>query len=249
MKPVTPQPPVAEKDLAHPATPRGWSSPWRVLRRWWRQAVALKGTVPIRRLRTRHRPRLLQHLLQLDERDRYLRFGYNANDAQIERYVQGLDLVRDDVFAIFNRKLDVVAMAHLAYVDMAEHRNCAEFGVSVLSHVRGMGLGGRLFERAARHARTKGVDLMFIHALSENTAMLRIARSAGAQVHRDGTESEAFLHLPAASADTRVSNHLANHYAELDYHLKKQAQQFWRLLGDVQEIRQGVRDGRGQSAQ
>ena len=38
-----------------------------------------------------------------------------------------------------------------------------------------------MFERAVIHARNEGVDLLFIHALSENTAMLKIARRAGMQ--------------------------------------------------------------------
>ena len=33
------------------------------------------GWVPIRDLHARHRHRILDHLLQLDEHDRYLRFG------------------------------------------------------------------------------------------------------------------------------------------------------------------------------
>ena len=36
--------------------------------------------------------------------------------------------------------------------------------------------------------------------------------------------------------------------AEVDYQFKKQAKQFWSILADVQEIRQGVREGRHKSA-
>ena len=44
--------------------------------------------VPIRSLGPSHRQRIHNHLLALDEHDRYLRFGYAANDEQIGRYVQ-----------------------------------------------------------------------------------------------------------------------------------------------------------------
>jgi len=91
--------------------------------------------------------------------------------------------------------------------------------------------------------------MMFIHALTENTAMLRIARSAGARVRQEGSESEAYLQLPPAGLDTRVSEIVAEQFAEVDYQLKKQARQFWSLLADMQEIRQGVRDGRHQAAE
>lgn len=42
---------------------------------------------------------------------------------------------------------------------------------------------------------------------------------------------------------------MAEHFGEVDYQLKKQARQFWRFLADLQEIRQGVRDGRHQAAE
>ena len=42
---------------------------------------------------------------------------------------------------------------------------------------------------------------MYIHALTENTAMLKIARNAGATVERSGSESDAYLKLPSSHAD------------------------------------------------
>ncbi|MEO7886391.1 MAG: GNAT family N-acetyltransferase, partial [Polaromonas sp.] len=119
-----------------------------------------------------------------------------------------------------------------------------EFGVSVLAQARGRGYGARLFDRAVMHARNDGVDMMFIHALSENTAMLNIARKAGATIERDGSESEAYLKLPPADLDSRMTEMLEERIAQTDYRLKVQAKQFWDLLTIVQEVRQGVRDGR-----
>ena len=49
------------------------------------------------------------------QHDRYLRFGYAATDEQIERYVDGLDFERDEIFGIYNRRLELIAMAHLAF--------------------------------------------------------------------------------------------------------------------------------------
>lgn len=232
--------------------PLRWiTASWKASKEWLRRSAAKRSVptlVPIRELSVRHRARILAHLLKLDEGDRYLRFGYAANDEQVTRYANSLDFARDDIFGIFNRRLELIAMAHLAYTDLAEHSNCAEFGVSVLKSARGLGLGTRLFARAMLHARNKGVTMMFIHALSENTAMLKIARNAGARVKRDGTESEAYLQLPAPSLDSKVSEMWGNQVAEVDYQYKKQAKQFWSILADVQEIRQGVRDGRHQSS-
>ena len=87
------------------------------------------------------------------------------------------------------------------------------------------------------HATNDGISLLFIHALSENTAMLKIARNAGAKVERDGTESEAFLHLPPATFDSQVTEMIEEQVAQTDYRIKVQAKQFWAFLADVQAVR------------
>ena len=196
--------------------------------------------VPIRSLGANHRSRIARHLLSLGPHDRYLRFGYCAQDEQIERYVQGLDFERDEIFGIYNRKLVLIAMAHLAYAPSESFDSCAEFGVSVLASARGRGYGARLFDRAAMYAANDGISLMFIHALSENEAMLKIARNAGARVEREGSESEAFLQLPPSSLDTRMTEMVEQTVALTDYRIKVQAKLFWSFLAEVQAVRQSA---------
>lgn len=204
--------------------------------------------VPIRCIGPSHSERIAAHLLSLKPHDRYLRFGYMANDEQVQRYVDGLNYERDDIFGIYNRKLELIAMAHLAFSTDAKLSSCAEFGVSVLASARGRGYGSRLFDRAVIHARNEGVGMVFIHALSENTAMLNIARKAGATIERDGSESEAYLMLPPADLDSRMTEMVEEQIAQTDYRLKVQAKQFWSVLSVVQDIRRGVQDARDQSA-
>jgi GNAT superfamily N-acetyltransferase len=204
--------------------------------------------VPIRSIGPSHGGRIAAHLLSLSPTDRYLRFGYMANDEQVQRYVDGLNFERDDIFGIYNRKLELIAMAHLAFSTDAQLSSCAEFGVSVLATARGRGYGSRLFDRAVIHARNEGVGMMFIHALSENTAMLNIARKGGAIIERDGSESEAYLKLPPADLDSRMTEMVEEQIAQTDYRLKVQAKQFWSFLSVVQDIRRGVRDARDHSA-
>lgn len=203
--------------------------------------------VPIRSLGPGQRERIATHLLALDEHDRYLRFGYPANDEHIRRYVTQLDFERDEIFGIFNRRLELIAMAHLAFIPEPGATAGAEFGVSVLKKVRGRGYGARLFERAVMHARNEGVELMFIHALSENVAMLKIARNAGATLQREGSETDAYLRLPPATLDSRVSELLEEQLAQTDYRLKKQVRSLRGLLASVQEIRAGASSARGKS--
>lgn len=208
----------------------------------WTGANKLSAIIPIRSVGSGHRKKILRHLLILGKHDRYLRFGYMANDEQIRRYVDAIDFAQDAVFGIFNRKLDLLAMAHLAHGKATGMSACAEFGVSVVPSARGRGYGTRLFERAAAHASNDGVRMMFIHALSENTAMLRIAKNAGAVFERDGSETEGYLSLPAASLESHLTELVKEQFAKTDYGLKLQAQQFWSALRDVQQIRQGAID-------
>ncbi|HTH78754.1 MAG TPA: GNAT family N-acetyltransferase [Ramlibacter sp.] len=203
--------------------------------------------VPIRSLGPGHRERIAVHLKALDADDRYLRFGYSATDEQIERYVASVDFDRDDIFGVYNRKLELIAMAHLAYSADPNMTTCAEFGVSVLKKARGRGFGQRLFDRAAIHARNEGVEMLFVHALSENRAMLHIALKAGAKLERAGSETEAYLRLPPATFDTRMAELLEEQLAQTDYTLKQQAKRFWAFLAGVQQVRSGVRSGRHKS--
>ena len=196
--------------------------------------------VPIRSLGPRHHDRIVAHLLSLEESDRYLRFGYPATDAQIARYVDTLDFDQDEVFGVFNRRLELIAMAHLAHPNAPadpKRGAMAEFGVSVIRKARGRGFGARLFEHSVLHARNRGVQTLFIHALSENTAMLKIARNAGATVERDGSESDAWLRLPPDTFVSHVEEMMGEQAAEVDSQLKRHASQVQRILDTISEVK------------
>lgn len=196
--------------------------------------------VPIRSLGPRHRERIINHLLALNECDRYLRFGYSATDSQLSKYVDLLDFEHDEVFGIFNRRLQLIAMAHLAHPTAApsgETAAMSEFGVSVLPTVRNRGFGRRLFEHAMVHARNRGVETLFIHALSENTAMLKIARYAGAEIERNGSESEARLKLPPDTFSSHVGEMVKQQAAEMDYRLKVHSRQVSTLLDAFADVK------------
>ena len=192
------------------------------------------GWVPIRSLSARHRPRILAHLLALDMTDRYLRFGYAAADDQIRRYVERIAFERDEIFGVFNRRLELIALAPLAYepsVDSEPERaSAAEFGVSVAVRGRGRGYGARLFDHAVLRARNRGVDTIVIHALTENAAMLKIVRNAGATIERTGADSEAHLRLPPENFASIMAGMVEQQLGELDYQFKHGAHQMDTLL-------------------
>ena len=192
-----------------------------------------RSWVPIRSLGPHHRERIINHLLALGSSDRYLRFGYSATDSQVSKYVEHLDFEHDEVCGIFNRRLQLIAMAHLAHpvaTPSDESAGVSEFGVSVLPTTRKQGFGRRLFEHAMVHARNRGIETLLIHALSENTAMLKIARYAGAKIERNGSESEARLKLPPDTFSSHVGEMVEQQAAEMDYRLKVHSRQVSTLL-------------------
>jgi GNAT superfamily N-acetyltransferase len=208
-------PDTPEQHQAPPSAPPGARSASRAF-----------DWVPIRALSARQRCRILKHLLALGTHDRWLRFGSAASDAQITHYVDLIDFESDEIFGIFNRRLELLAVAHLAY-GRGGHSDrqpvSAEFGVSVAARARGRGWGTRLFERAALHARNRGVGRLTIHALSENHPMLLIARKAGAIVVRDGSESQADVILPPGDLSSHVEQLVEDAAAALDFRVKANA--------------------------
>lgn len=183
--------------------------------------------VPIRPIGREHRPQLLRHFLALSADDRYLRFGYAASDERIRAYVDSIRFGQDEIFGVFNRKLDLIAVAHIAIGDGDGDR--AEFGVSVLPRGRGLGIGTRLFQRAAIDARNRGLHVLYMQCLSSNSAMLKIARRAGMKVRNEGGETEAVLELPDDTLQTHLDAMMENQTGHLDYLFKSMMRQ-WRCF-------------------
>lgn len=175
----------------------------------------------VRELHAGHRERIREHLLALGEEDRRLRFGMLASDSIINDYVDSLNFVRDSVFAVFDEKLEIIGMAHLAYQEFNRKGPVtAEFGVSVSEDGRGMGIGSSLFERAAIHCRNTKVDVLYVHCLSSNAAMMHIARKAGMSVEFAYGEADAYLRLPPGDSSTLAAEAMQEKAAEIDYTIK-----------------------------
>lgn len=220
------------------------------IKRWGELAekpVALMG-VAINSLGKAQSKRIKQHLKSLGIHDRYMRFGYSASDEQIDDYVDQLDFDRDDIYGIFSSNMELIAMAHLALPRAEDDSDQAEFGVSVSEHCRGRGYGGRLFERASIHAVNNRIKTIYIHALSENAPMLKIAKKHGAVLHREGSETEAYVKLGRPTIDTHLVELMSEQYAKTNYDIKSQVKKFWDFIQDVQEIRDGVKVARHKSS-
>ncbi len=168
------------------------------------------------RLEPADRPALRVHLLALGSDDRRLRFGFIARDTSIDLYVKDIDFERDAVFGVRGEDRSFDGITHLA---LEKHH--AEIGVSVLEHARSRGIGSALVSRAAVHARNRGVQILFMQCLSENGAIMRIARALGMKVVAEGNESEASLALPAADAFSIMREMVVDQIALCDAALKE----------------------------
>jgi ribosomal protein S18 acetylase RimI-like enzyme len=166
-------------------------------------------------LTARHRRDLLRHFVQLDSADRHLRFGTPLADAGIRRYVEELDFVESDVFAVFDERMRIDGAVHVGYSD-----DEAEMGLSVLGRARGQGIGNSLFERALVRLSNRFVRTVRMHCLRENDAVVHLARKHGMQIVVDGSEADAWLELPRASSRSIASEWVAGRLALLDYSRK-----------------------------
>lgn len=209
------------------------------------QPKADKPTVRVKELSERDRRRMLMHFLALDDSDRLLRFGSVLPDELITRYVQMLDFSRDTVFGVYDDNLALLGVGHLAFAprealpqlsDATAKERIAEFGVSVSASARGMGVGSKLFERAAIHCRNEDVDTLYMHCLSSNQTMIHIAKKAGMEIQRDYGEADAYLKLTPGNPGSMLAEAVEEQFAALDYTLKantKAALKLWKRLPGI----------------
>lgn len=201
----------------------------------------LRRAVLVKQLEERDRRRMLKHFLGLDDSDRLLRFGTVLPDEQLEAYVMRIDFSRDVVYGVYNRVFKLVAVGHLAFspkekipaggADTDKDR-VAEFGVSVSASARGLGIGSKLFERAAIHCRNSDVDTLYMHCLSSNQTMMHIAKKAGMEIQRERGEADAYLRLLPANPASMLQEAIEEQVATIDYNFKANkrfAQKFFGL--------------------
>ena len=155
------------------------------------------------RLLESERDSLITHFLALGPEDRRLRFGSTLADDGIRAYVARIDFGRDGLFAVQDDALRLLAAVHIATTG-----NIAELGLSVVPQSRGQGLGNALFRRAVTFLRNRGGVEVFVHCLSENAAMMHLARKNGMRIVYSGGESDARVAIEPATADSFVNEWL-----------------------------------------
>lgn len=150
---------------------------------------------PIKLSSDLQRQEVVDHLLSLSREDLRLRFGYTPTDSIIQKYVEdSWEKVDHRWYGIYDADREgLVATLHVAQMDS----ETAEFGFTVSTDLRRRGNGDALFKRGITWAKARGVKRVFMHCLSENIAIQRIAKNNGMHVVKMiGGEAEADLALP-----------------------------------------------------
>jgi RimJ/RimL family protein N-acetyltransferase len=145
-------------------------------------------SVTVQSLTREQMPQILRHLLTLSEEDRRLRFGRGMHERALKSYVKGIDFFVDKAFGVFNSEMRLIAFAHLA---LYQAKGFGELGLSVSPDDRRQGLGDVLLRRAALHASNLGLRVIYMHCLSENEGMMRLAQKAGFKIVPAGIETDA----------------------------------------------------------
>ncbi|HEV3105024.1 MAG TPA: GNAT family protein, partial [Trinickia sp.] len=184
----------------------------------------------VRELTANAREQLLDHFLSLGEDDRLLRFGQFVPDHVVENYVHSINFARDAVFGVFNHQLELVGVGHLAYLHENGDTRTAELGVSVLESSRGMGIGTKLFERAATRCCNTHVTTLYMFCLSRNSTMMHIARKAGMKIEYAYGNADAYLTLPPADQTSIIAEMLQEQAAVFDYAIKRQVQRTTQII-------------------
>jgi GNAT superfamily N-acetyltransferase len=211
------------------------------------QHAVEKPPVRVKELSERDRRRLLNHFLALDAEDRLLRFGAVLPDELITRYVQRLDFSRDSVFGVYDDNLRLLGVGHLAFApreampvigSTTSKERVAEFGLSVAASARGMGIGSKLFERAAIHCRNEDVDTLYMHCLASNQTMIHIARKARMEIHCELGEADAFLKLLPADPRSVLQEAVDEQVASFDYNMKANTKAMFKWWNRVQKVKE-----------
>jgi RimJ/RimL family protein N-acetyltransferase len=156
------------------------------------------------------RDALHQHFASLDTLDLRMRFGRTPDADWLRLYVDGIDFARDAVLGVRDGAV-IAGVAHVALFDGA-----AELGLSVLPSHRRLGIATALFDRGVLHARNRGIIELFIHCLSENQAMRRIARKADMRILVEGVDTDAWIELAPPTPFTLGQEQFARHLTLID---------------------------------
>lgn len=133
---------------------------------------------------------MITHFLDMSVNDRYLRFGYNVSDKNIENYITTSLVAERSTWYGIKINNCLVATIHIAMIE-----NMAEFAFTTCQDHRGKKLGQLLFARGYQLVTEEQIDRIYMACLSQNLTMKHIAKKFGLSVMTFGSDSEAEVRI------------------------------------------------------
>jgi RimJ/RimL family protein N-acetyltransferase len=143
------------------------------------------------------------HLKNLNDADRYTRFGYNANNLTIDQFILSV-LYNRGQHHIFTYLEDnrIVGFGHLA-----REGTDWELAVSVDTNYQGRGIANELMDYMIAWGKTHGVHAVYMHCITDNQKIQHLARKHGLKtIDRSGQEITAQVELPDPTAIDFMAN-------------------------------------------
>ncbi len=151
---------------------------------------ATQGKTPeIRRLCRADLHDVIAHLVDLNEDNRYLRFGTYVSDAFVEDYAHRILEDQSLVFGAFS-DAKLVAIGEVRGFGKAPYAH-AEAALSVDSQWQGKGVGKQIFGHLVSAAKERGVHALHVVFLRRNERMWEITRDYHPQIEIIDSEIEA----------------------------------------------------------
>jgi GNAT superfamily N-acetyltransferase len=171
----------------------------------------------VRRVLAHEYPKYRSHLKALDAESKTLRFGSHITDGVIDQLCDKFeaDPSKHILFAIENRKLEFIAIGHIAL------DGGMELAFSVLKKHQGRGFGNLLMKRCIQYCRTHDILKGCMVCLSTNAAIRHLCKKYEITVENDHGESLAEIQLPPAGINTYISETIDNNLSALDYITKR----------------------------
>ena len=161
--------------------------------------------------------------------DRRLRFGYEAPDDAVEKYIEKSleNFGRDNMWFIVDVDcLDrfggrrIIASCHVSF---NRETNTAEMGCTVSAECRNQKIGQELFNRGITWARMAGAENVFMHCLSENKVIQHIAQKGGMTVVTiDPSEKESTIQVKQNRFEAGFKDYVMDQIAIYDAAIRQQ---------------------------
>jgi RimJ/RimL family protein N-acetyltransferase len=173
--------------------------------------------LPIRKILKTELSKYKEHLINLSDESKTLRFAYPAKNASIERFIETVDSNFNShyIFAIEDENLNFIGVAHVSL-----QNDEMELAFSVADSHQGQGIGTELIKFSINWCRNRGITKGYMVCLSTNSKMKKLAAKCGMKLQNDHGETTANIELDAPTPVTYSTEFFVSNLAAFDHFTK-----------------------------